>query len=149
LRSLVFLQQAKLRRDKLLVRGSALAPWGTGPAYSCIGVFIASWLLGDRVGQASAVETLSSIVAKGRFPICTAHSTIYSGWLTIEAGNPERGCQLIREGLAAVDSFGARHFHQFFLSLLADGQLRSGNIDDAPATLDRAEALSRSGQKIV
>jgi predicted ATPase len=93
------------------------------------------------------VETLSSIVAKGRFPIWTAHSTIYSGWLTIEAGNPERGCQLIREGLAAVDSFGARYFHQFFLSLLADGQLRSGNIDDALATLDRAEALSRSGQK--
>jgi hypothetical protein len=57
------------------------------------------------------------------------------------------GCRLIFEGLAALDALGVRYFHQFFLLLLAHGQLRSDKLDGALDTLDRAEALNRSGQK--
>jgi predicted ATPase len=71
----------------------------------------------------------------------------FSGWLKIEEESLEEGCRLISEGLAAVDALGAEYFHQFLLLLLANGQLRSGKIDDALDTLDSAEALNRSGQK--
>jgi predicted ATPase len=70
-----------------------------------------------------------------------ALSRIYSGWLKIEAGNSELGCEMIREGLAALDALGAILGEYFYLVLLANGQLRSGRIDDGLDTLDRAELL--------
>jgi len=76
-----------------------------------------------------------------------AYSTIYSGWLRIEEGSSGDGCRLITEGLAVLDALGVGYFHQFLLLLLAHEQLRSDKIGDALDTLDRAEALKRSGQK--
>jgi predicted ATPase len=61
----------------------------------------------------------------------------------LEAGILEQGCSLISEGLAALDALGAILGEYFYLVLLANGQLRSGRIDDGLDTLDRAEALIR------
>ena len=77
-----------------------------------------------------------------------ALSRIYSGWLKIEAGILEQGCGLISEGLVALDALGAILGEYFYLALLANGQLRSGRIDDGLDTLDRAEALiSKTGSR--
>ena len=114
--------QARSRRDELLVRGRAL---GHAPSHatSCVGAFITSVLIRDTAGQASAVEKLLCFVAEERFPYYLALSEIYSGWLKIEDGHSELG--------------------YFYLSLLANGHLRSGRIDDGLDTLDRAESLIR------
>jgi predicted ATPase len=135
-------QQARSRRDELLVRGSAL---GHTPSHaiSCLGAFITSVLIRDTAGQASAVETLLRIVAEDRFAFPLAHSTIYSGWLKIEAGNLEQGCRMISEGISACDARGFILGRYFYLALLANGQLRSGKVDDGLDTLDRAESLIR------
>jgi predicted ATPase len=79
------------------------------------------------------------IVVEDRFPYYLALSAIFSGWLKIESDNPELGCQIISDGLAALDALGSGEY--FDLVLLANGQWRSGRIDDGLDTLDRAEAL--------
>jgi predicted ATPase len=105
-------------------------------------------LIGDKAGQASAVETLLCIVAEDRFPYYLALSAIYSGWLKFEEGKSELGCQMISEGLADLDALGAILGEYFYLSLLANGQLRSGRIDDGLDTLARAESLiGKSGSR--
>jgi class 3 adenylate cyclase/tetratricopeptide (TPR) repeat protein len=141
-----FPNQARLRRDELLVRGRAL---GHTPslAFAYSGAFTTSWFLRDTAGMTSAADKLLGIVAEERFPHWLAYSRIWSGWLKVDEGSPQEGCRLITEGLAAVDALGTGYFHQFLLLLLANGQLKSGKIDDALDTLDRAEALNRSGQK--
>jgi predicted ATPase len=139
-----FLDQ-RSRTEELLVRGRAL---GHTPsrAFSCAGAFSTSWLLRDKTMMATAAEQLFRIPPEERSN-WLAYSTIYSGWLKIEEGSRDDGCRLITEGVAAVDALGVGYFHQFLLLLLAHGQLRSGKIGDALDTLDRAEALKRSGQK--
>src|SRR5262249_47027685 len=93
--------------------------------------------------QASAAETLLRIVAEERFPVYLAYSSIYTGWLEIEAGSREHGCRLISEGLAALDVLGLTLSQYFYMLFLANGQLRSGRIEDGLDTLDRAESLIR------
>jgi predicted ATPase len=73
-----FLQQARSRRDELLVRGRALSHTQSR-AQSYVGAFITSLLIGDKAGQASAVENLLRILAEDRFPYYLAVSEIYSG----------------------------------------------------------------------
>jgi hypothetical protein len=135
-----FLHQSRLRRDELLMRGTAL---GHTPsrALSWAGVFGTSWLLRDKTEMIRAAETLRRIVVEERFPLYLAYSSIYTGWLEIEMGNREQGCHLICEGLAALDALGAILNQYFFMLFLANGQLRSGRIDDGLDTLDRAESL--------
>jgi predicted ATPase len=128
-----------------LVRGRAL---GHTPsrAFSCAGTFCNGWLLRDKTMLTTGAEKLFRIVPEERSN-WLSEITICSGWLKIEEGGPDDGCRLISEGLAALDALGEEHFHQFFLLLLAHGQLRSDKLDDALDTLDRAEALNRSGHK--
>ena len=105
-------------------------------------------LIGDKAGQTNAVEALHNILAEARYPYALALSRIYSGWLKIEAGILEQGCGLISEGLVALDALGAILGEYFYLALLANGQLRSGRIDDGLDTLDRAESLiSKTGSR--
>jgi predicted ATPase len=139
--------QARLRRDELLVRGRALGH-KVSLAISCLGAFIASYLLADRAVLAEAAETLRKIVAEEGYPISSASSTIHSGWLKIEAGSLEEGCRMISEGLAALDALDVIADEYFYMLLLAKGQLRSGRIEDGLKTLDRAEALiKKTGSK--
>ena len=137
------LHQARSQRDELLVRGRAL---GHTPSHACAAdaAFITSWLLRDNAGLINATETLRGIVAEDRFPAFMAWSTIYSGWLKIEAGSLEHGCCMINEGLAACDAIGLTLGRYFYLVLLANGQLRLGRIDGGLDTLDRAESLIRT-----
>jgi predicted ATPase len=146
LATLGFLDQARWRIEELLIRGRAL---GHKPshAYAYSGAFSASWLLRDKKIMIKAAQELADIAQQERFPQWLAYSTIFSGWLEIEERRPEDGCRLINEGLAAADSIGVGYFRQFFLLLLANGLLRSDKSDDALNTLDRAEALSRSGNR--
>ena len=91
----------------------------------------------------SSAQELADIVAQEKYPYWLAHSTIYSGWLKIEAGSPEEGCRMISEGIAACDALGFNLQRYFYLAWLANGQLRSCRIDDGLDTLDRAESLIR------
>jgi predicted ATPase len=137
-----FPPKARLRRDELLVRGKAL---GHAPsrAYSCSGIFNTSWLLRDKAMMIGAAQELADIVSQERHPYWLAYSTIYSGWLKLEAGSPEEGCRMISDGIAACDALGFILNRFFYLAWLANGQLRSGRFDDGLDTLDRAESLIR------
>jgi predicted ATPase len=137
-----FLDQAKRRRDELMVRGRALGH-AASLAISCTGVFIDSWVIGDNSGLMNTLETLLRIVAEDELPASRAHSTVFAGWLKIEAGHPEQGCRLISEGLVALDALGVTINQYFYMLLLAIGQWRFDKIDDGLHTLDRAEALIR------
>jgi predicted ATPase/class 3 adenylate cyclase len=147
LATLGYLHQAKLRGDELLERGHAL---GHKPshAYACNGACILSWILRDTTGLASAAGRLRGIVAEDKFPLWLAYSSIYTGWLEIEAGSPEIGCRLIDDGLSKFDTLGHICNQYFVMLLLANGQLRSGKVDNALDTVDRAEKLiKRTGSK--
>jgi class 3 adenylate cyclase/tetratricopeptide (TPR) repeat protein len=137
-----FPHQAKLRGDELLVRGRALSHTPSR-AYSCNGACMTCWMLRDIAGLGSVANQLRSIVAEDKFPLWLAYSSVFTGWLEIEAGSPEPGCQLIGEGLAKLDTLGQICNQYFVMLLLANGQLRSGKIEKGFDTLDRAEALIR------
>jgi tetratricopeptide (TPR) repeat protein len=65
-----------------------------------------------------------------------------NGWLLRDKTMMISAAQKLADIIALVG-----HFHQFFLLLLAHGQLRSDKLEDALGTLGRAEMLNRSGQK--
>jgi len=77
-----------------------------------------------------------------------AFGKILQGWADAQKGEATRGIAHIRDGLAAYEATGARHYTPLFLTLLAEALALAGKIEEALAALDDALAKAAvSGEK--
>ncbi len=98
-------------------------------------------LRGDVQGmQAVAQEAIGLAVAQG-FPNWLAQGLIHLGWTIAAQGDPEQGLAKIQEGLGIWRMTGAVLATPMFLYLLADAQVRAGQIDEARAAVSEALTL--------
>jgi class 3 adenylate cyclase/predicted ATPase len=91
--------------------------------------------LKKRTGAAIAVS------AEHCFPYNLAVGTIFGAWAMAASGQTTEGIALLREGLAAYQATGAMLFVPFFLTLLADAQVKGQHPDEALGHLAEAECL--------
>ncbi|MBV9815499.1 MAG: hypothetical protein JO229_07080 [Alphaproteobacteria bacterium] len=83
------------------------------------------------------------------FAFWAAYGRILQGWADAQRGEAMTGISLIRDGLAATETTGARALTSFYLALLAEALAFAGKIEEALATLDDASAkAAASGEKV-
>jgi predicted ATPase len=71
-----------------------------------------------------------------------AWGLVLRGWALAEQGETGKGIAQLREGLAGWRATGLRCLEPYFLSLLAEAYTRSGQREEALATLDEALAIT-------
>jgi class 3 adenylate cyclase/predicted ATPase len=96
----------------------------------------------NYVAAQKLTEEVIELCTEHQFAYYLAWARIIHGWTTICAGDNEAGLAEIRSGLDNFEETGAGLRLPYFMSLLADGEGRSEQPDNALATIDLA--LQRS-----
>jgi class 3 adenylate cyclase/predicted ATPase len=78
-----------------------------------------------------------------RFPFWAAGGQILDGWATACLGEPEKGLQQLRAGLAAWRMTGARLWLPIFIALEAEAQAKAGHPEAALQAIEQAIATSK------
>jgi DNA-binding SARP family transcriptional activator/predicted ATPase len=94
--------------------------------------------LGDADAVAGSAGVLLDLSRKHGFPYYAAWGTILEGWALAERGDAARGLMQMREGLAAMRVTGAEARRPYYLSLLAEQCLKTGEGADGRALLEEA-----------
>ncbi len=100
------------------------------------------------------LETLSQVcapmIAESQelgFPNWLAQGLVWSGWATSEGGDPERGLDMVRQGLEIWNMTGARLMRPYLESRLLAVQLTLDQLDDAEASyLDICRLTEETGE---
>ncbi|KQU80806.1 hypothetical protein ASC98_04435 [Rhizobacter sp. Root1238] len=93
-------------------------------------------------GQALAcAEQAIAICDEGGFAVWLAHAHVMRGWLQCERGLHDEGVAEMREGLALWARSGAVVTRPLYLTLLAEGLARGGDLAQALARLDEAMGI--------
>ena len=96
--------------------------------------------------HAAAAMTLST---EQGFPLFLALGTIMRGWAVTTQGRGEEGLRQMRHGLTAWRATGAEVLVPYFLSLLAEGYARFGQVEAGLAVLQEGwEVMERTGQHL-
>jgi predicted ATPase len=115
----------------------------------------AFWFAGMAAAFARDVATAYAhssdcvaLASEHGFPQWTAQGRILQGWADAQKGQATTGIARIREGMAAREATGARHYTPLFLTLLAEALALAGKIEEGLAALDEALAKAAvSGEK--
>ena len=95
-------------------------------------------------GEASAAkeraETVIALADEYGLELWSAFGQIYRGWAVAELGEPVKGIEELRQGLAAYEATGASLWKGYSLGLLARALARAGRFEQAQSTV--ADALS-------
>jgi predicted ATPase len=87
-------------------------------------------------------DELAAISAEHGFPLWSAWSEIFLGWVTARRGRASDGIVRMRAGLAAYTATGTRFHQPLHLGLIAEGLALDGRTKEGLALLD--QALSRA-----
>jgi predicted ATPase len=96
--------------------------------------------------HADAAITLST---EQGFALYLAMGTIMRGWAVTTQGQDEEGLRQLRHGLTAWRASGAESFVPYYLSLLAEGHARLGQVEAGLAVLQEGwEVMERTGEHV-
>jgi class 3 adenylate cyclase/predicted ATPase len=93
----------------------------------------------DARATRERAEALIALSTEQGFALWVAFGTVLRGWALAEQGGREEGMAQMHQGVAAWRATGAEVDLPYFLALLAEGNAKSGQVDDGLALI--AEAL--------
>jgi class 3 adenylate cyclase/predicted ATPase len=96
---------------------------------------------GEQAQALACAEQAIAICDEGGFAVWLAHAHVMRGWLQCERGLHEAGVAEMREGLALWARSGAVVTRPLYLTLLAEGLARGGDLAQALARLDEAMGI--------
>jgi class 3 adenylate cyclase/tetratricopeptide (TPR) repeat protein len=105
------------------------------------------WCLrAPRRAKAAASRLLSLSEAHG-FRYASDLARVLLGWAKSELGGVAEGVEMIRQGLAGLASAGAKVAITYFLTILAEAQVRNGDVELGLRFL--GEALAANPQELI
>jgi class 3 adenylate cyclase/predicted ATPase len=96
---------------------------------------------GEHAQALACAEQAIAICDEGGFAVWLAHAHVMRGWLQCERGRHDEGVAEMREGLALWARSGAVVTRPLYLTLLAEGLARGGDLVQALARLDEAMGI--------
>lgn len=96
---------------------------------------------GEHLQALACAEQAIAICDEGGFAVWLAHAHVMRGWLQCERGLHDEGVAEMREGLALWARSGAVVTRPLYLTLLAEGLARGGDLAQALARLDEAMGI--------
>ena len=130
--SLGYIDQARLRRNEVLLEARSLSPYMV--AFAATVTWVVDWAAPDRAEfaakvLASADEALA-ISAEQGYPLWMAFANAMRGWSLAALGQPTEGLRVMHDGIVSTRATGARLWLSFFLTLLADAYGMAGQPRD-------------------
>jgi class 3 adenylate cyclase/predicted ATPase len=102
----------------------------------------------DAVTACAHGNDCVAVASEHGFPQWAGQSRVLQGWAVAQTGEAMMGTGRIRNGMAAFEATGARHYTPFFFALLAEALALAGKIEEGLAALDDALATAAgSGAK--
>jgi class 3 adenylate cyclase/predicted ATPase len=99
-------------------------------------------LLRERADELTAVATEQS------FPYWRAQGAAYRGWVKVKAGDVPDGISLLRSGLTAFRSTGAKMWMTYYTALLARAYEIAGQIEDGlTVSNDALQIVEGTGER--
>jgi predicted ATPase len=103
---------------------------------------------GSRDAVQEQATAAIAICKEYGFPYYLAWGTILHGWAVAEGGQVEPGLAQMREGLAAIRATGCEIRRPYYLSLLAQGCGRAGQVEEGLTLLQEARtSADASGER--
>jgi predicted ATPase len=99
------------------------------------------WATHSREELQRRADAAIAVSVEHGFPYNLAVGTIFGGWAIAASGQTTEGIALLQKGLAAYCATGALLFVSFFLTLLADAQVKGQHPDEALGHLAEADCL--------
>jgi class 3 adenylate cyclase/predicted ATPase len=96
---------------------------------------------GEHAQALACAEQAIAICDEGGFAVWLAHAHVMHGWLQCERGLHDEGVAEMREGLALWARSGAVVTRPLYLTLLAEGLARGGDLAQGLARLDEAMGI--------
>src|SRR5262249_47090235 len=94
----------------------------------------------DEVGQLA--QQMEMLAREHEFPLAVTLGTLLHGGMVVRRGVPEQGMELLTTGLAQYRATGAQLLVPYFLSFLAEGYTRKGQIAEALQVVNDALNLT-------
>ena len=98
-------------------------------------------LLREARAAQACTESAVQFPTGAEYPIWIALTNVVQGWVLVEEGQSQEGLSQIRQGIAVMLNAGGEVSRPWFLSVLAEGHLKAGRLEEGLATV--AEALDR------
>ena len=86
-------------------------------------------------------EAVITVANEQALPYWLAWGTILWGWALSELGSPQDGIAPLREGLSVEQSAGGAEHRSYFLTMLAECQWKSGDVEGGQRTIEEAVAI--------
>jgi len=109
----------------------------------CFGSSMISHLCWDPIALQRVVESVASLAKEHRLAMWTAMISFVDGYLKSRQHGDRHGIMQMQEALEELDST-LRNLLPYRLSMLADAQMRFGEVDAGLATIEQAIALTES-----
>ena len=100
---------------------------------------------GELQAAFELTEQSNAMTSESSYPYFRASGLIMQGWVRAQRGQTD-SIQEIRKGLAVHYKSGANMDRPFYLALLAEAQLVSGQVQDGLETIENAIELVREGR---
>jgi predicted ATPase len=105
-------------------------------------------IIGDREGVENRSRELADIAADAGLRFWQAGATVLSGWALAETGGVDDGRAEMKRGIDEWRATGAEYMLPYFLSLLAQIELRAGRLQAALSLLKEAQSrVERTGER--
>ena len=116
--------------------------------WSRIGLAFGYQVRGDAAAVVKVGESIVAQSIEQVFPNWLAQGMIFRGWGVAYLGDPDQGINFMRQGLDLWAKTGAELRKTYFLSLLADACMRTGQLTDALEVIDMAlDQVARSEER--
>jgi tetratricopeptide (TPR) repeat protein len=147
--SLGYIDQARLRRNEVLLEARSLSPYMV--AFAATVTWVVDWAAPDRAESAAKVlasaDEALAISAEQSYPLWMAFANVMRGWSLAALGQPTEGLSVLHDGIVSTRATGARLWLSFFLTLLADAYGMAGQPQDGIKALDAATKLMGTTQE--
>ncbi|MBM4466215.1 MAG: tetratricopeptide repeat protein [Chloroflexi bacterium] len=112
---------------------------------------MACWTHTERREVAATEERAEAairIAAPRGFVFFESMGLCFQGWVRIQEGAIEEGMAQIRQSVAGLRAMGSEFHHPHFLSWLAEGHAKAGQVEEGIARLAEAlELVERTGER--
>jgi len=106
---------------------------------------VTAQMLGDTTLAGQHAEASRQLANEHDLVMPKAWSTGMIGWCTAQNGDPERGAALLMEAIAALHAAHSRHFMPYLLGLMAETQMKLGDIAASMKAVEDGLALADAG----
>ena len=102
---------------------------------------------GDHTKTQELAQAASDLATEQSLANYYTDATIFKGWLLAQAGNPEEGIRLAKQGLAERGALGTMLIQSYYLALLAQANAADGRSKEALDFIAQAfRHMDRSGE---